>query len=95
MRQGKYDLVYDGAHFVSWRINKLQHQALATLPVKIGFVVITRKDMTDINQLNDLNGRAVCGFAPPNMATMVLYKQFGNPSRQPLLKRSDELKNVL
>lgn len=32
MQQGKYDLVFDGPHFIGWRMEKPGHQPLVKLP---------------------------------------------------------------
>ena len=86
MRKGAYDLVFDGPHFVSWRMAHLKHVPLAKLPGNLAFVVVVRKDNKSINEIKDLAGRSVCGMAPPNLATLTLYRQFDNPARQPLVK---------
>ena len=85
MTKGEYDLVFDGPHFVSWRIARSQHVPLAALTGKLGFVVIVRQDDTQIKKVSDLAGKQVCGHAPPNLATLTLYDQFSNPARQPRL----------
>lgn len=85
MRKGTYDLVFDGPHFVSWRMAKLQHVPLVKLAGDLAFVVIVRKDNDRINDIKSLAGRVVCGMAPPNLATLTLYNQFDNPVRQPLV----------
>ena len=93
MRKGAYDLVFDGPHFVSWRMARLKHVPLVKLPGNLAFVVVVRKDNKHINNVKDLAGRPVCGMAPPNLATLTLYSQFDNPARQPLITevRSFEL----
>ncbi len=85
MRKGSYDLVFDGPHFVSWRMAKLQHVPLVKLAGNLAFVVIVRKENDRINEIKALAGRVVCGMAPPNLATLTLYNQFDNPVRQPLV----------
>lgn len=93
MRKGTYDIVFDGPHFVSWRMAHLKHVPLTTLHGNLAFVVFVRKDNKNIIDIKDLAGRSVCGMAPPNLATLTLYGQFSNPSRQPLVTevRSFEL----
>lgn len=83
MQKGQYDLVFDGPHFIGWRMSKVKHQPLAKLPGQLSFVVIARKDNNSILSINDLAGRTVCGLAPPNLATLTMYNQFPNPLRQP------------
>lgn len=86
MLKDTYDVVFDGPSFLGWRMAKLQHVPLARLQGNLVFAVIARKDNGKITQLKDLAGRTVCGFAPPNLATLTMYSQFDNPARQPLVK---------
>ena len=83
MQKGKIDIVFDGPHFVSWRMAALQHEPIAKLPGKLAFVAVVRADDQEINDPSDLAGRAVCAFAPPNLATLTFLAQFENPARQP------------
>jgi ABC-type phosphate/phosphonate transport system substrate-binding protein len=85
MQKGNYDLVFDGPHFIGWRVDKVQHQPLAKLPGKLSFVIFVRNDNLTINRADDLAGRTLCGLAPPNLATLTMYNQFPNPMRQPLV----------
>jgi len=80
MQQGKYDLVFDGPHFVGWRMAKLSHVPLVKLPGNLTFVVVAKNSGM---KLQSLAGLSVCGLAPPNLATLTLYNQFPNPMRQP------------
>lgn len=83
MQRDAYDLVFDGPHFVSWRIEKHLHQALVRLPGEFLYVGFVRKDNTRINDIQELAGQTVCVHAPPNLGTMMLLSEFDNPSRQP------------
>lgn len=94
MRMGEYDMAFDGPHFVSWRVAAVQHTPLVRLPGKLEFVVISRKDNADINELQDLAGRPICGHAPPNLATLTMLDQFQNPARQPRVEVIRGFKNV-
>lgn len=85
MTKGTYDLVFDGPHFVSWRVQNLQHVPLVALSGKLRFVIVARHDDARIRTVADLAGKNVCGHAPPNLATLTLFERFGNPSRQPRL----------
>ena len=85
MTKGEYDLIFDGPHFVSWRVQRLQHEPLAALSGKLGFVVVARQDDSHVQTLKDLTGKKVCGHSPPNLATLTLFDQFTNPARQPRL----------
>ncbi len=83
MTTDKYDLVFDGPHFVSWRIQRLKHLPVAALPGSLRFVVVARQDHDQIRSLENLNGKGVCAHSPPNLATLTLFEQFTNPGRQP------------
>jgi ABC-type phosphate/phosphonate transport system substrate-binding protein len=86
MQKDAYDLVFDGPHFVSWRVEHLKHTPLVRLPGSLDFVVIARRDNEKITTFEDMGGRTVCGHAPPNLATLTLQAQFENPSRQPFIR---------
>lgn len=94
MQKGKYDLVFDGPHFVSWRIKKIKHIPLVKIPGDFIFVFLTRKDNKKVTSLERLAGRSVCGHAPPNQGTLRLYNQFRNPSRQPVLRTVKGWRNI-
>ncbi|UCH52227.1 MAG: PhnD/SsuA/transferrin family substrate-binding protein [Pseudomonadota bacterium] len=85
MRRDEFDIVFDGPHFVGWRIVKLDHEPLVRLPGKLAFVVAVKKDNDKIASVKDLAGRTVCGLAPPNLATLTVLNQFDNPARQPIV----------
>ena len=87
MQQGEYDLAFDGSHFVSWRISRLEHAPLVKVAQKAIFVVLASRRDHQLNLLQDLTGRSVCGHAPPHYATLQVYNKFDNPARQPVLIR--------
>jgi len=83
MRKGAYDLIFDGPHFVSWRMSQIGHEPVAKLPGKLVFVVVARKDDVRADSTTYLAGRSVCGMPRPNLATLTMYSLFDNPMRQP------------
>lgn len=85
MLQGKYDIVFDGPHFNSYRMEKLSHNILAKIPERHEFAVIVRKDKASFDTVQQMAGRTFCAHAPPNLATLVLLSKFDNPSRQPVI----------
>jgi len=85
MVQGAYDVVFDGPHFNGWRQDKIGHVPLIKIKEDFVFVVITRAENQEITQVKNLVGRSVCAHAPPNLGTLVLYSQFDNPARQPVI----------
>jgi ABC-type phosphate/phosphonate transport system substrate-binding protein len=86
MQDGRYDLVFDGPHFVSWRVENLSHTPLVRLPGALEFVIVARRGDEQIIGLPDLAGHVVCAHAPPNLATLTLQNQFPNVNRQPQIK---------
>ena len=83
MRNGKYDIVFDGPHFAAWRIKHLNHVPLVKLPGTLDFIVIARWDDKRINKLRDLVALPVCGLPSPNLGTTTVMAQFVNPVTQP------------
>lgn len=78
MQLDKYDIVFDGPHFISWRMKNYKHIPVAKLSGKLGFVLIARKDDNNINLINDLVGKTVCAISPPNLSTLTILNQFGD-----------------
>ena len=89
MRKGTYDIVFDGPHFVSWRMTKLQHVPLVKFPGNLDFVVAVKKTSTKVNSLKDMGGRTMCAFPPPNLATLSVLFEFDNPTRQPMILETE------
>jgi len=85
MHRGSYDLVFDGPHFISWRISKLQHSTLVKIAGEHVFAVVVRKDDNRITDIKQLAGQKLCGMNPPNLGTLAVLGQFDNPARQPLI----------
>ena len=86
MRNDRYDIVFDGPHFVSWRIAHLGHEVLVKLPGNLQFVLLTGKDNNKFNKADDLIGRNICGISPPNLSTLSVLDYYRNPVRQPVIK---------
>lgn len=86
MRNDKYDIVFDGPHFASWRVAHLGHEVLVKLPGHLQFVLLTGKDNQAINNTSDLVGKSFCGISPPNLSTLSVLDHFRNPARQPMIK---------
>lgn len=93
MLKGGYDLVFDGPHFNSYRMEKLNHNILVKIPERHEFVAIVRKDQ-NISSLSQMAGRTFCAHAPPNLGTLVLLTQFDNPARQPVILSTNGWDNI-
>ncbi len=85
LRHDVYDIVFDGPHFVSWRVAHLNHDVLVKLPGTLEFVIVVNKDDKEIKAMKDLIGKKICGIPPPNLATLTVIEQFQNPVRQPII----------
>jgi ABC-type phosphate/phosphonate transport system substrate-binding protein len=84
MRKAKYDFVFDGPHFVSWRMKNQDHIPLARLPGALIFAVAVQQGAA-ITEMDNLVAKRICGVSSPNLATLSIIDQFPNPSRQPIL----------
>ncbi len=84
MLRGHYDLVFDGPHFNSYRVERLNHNILVRAPEVHEFAVITHAG-SGFKQLSDLAGHSICSHAPPNLGTLVFLSHFENPARQPVI----------
>ncbi|MDH5323862.1 MAG: phosphate/phosphite/phosphonate ABC transporter substrate-binding protein [Gammaproteobacteria bacterium] len=84
LRRGRYDIVFDGPHFISWRQEHLKHEVLVKLPGALEFVVAVDNGDT-IQSVKELVGKKVCGIPPPNLATLTVIDLFKNPVRQPVI----------
>ena len=94
MQKGAYDIVFDGPHFNSWRVDRTQHNVLVKVPGDHIFVVLVRKDNDKIREIKQLAGRTVCAHAPPNLGTLTALNEFDNPARQPIIVNIDGWKNI-
>lgn len=83
MHAEKYDLVFDGPHFVDWRINNLDHSVLVKLPHIFRWQIIARKDDSSINDIQDIVGKKVCAPGSPNFGMLSMFSHYPNPDKQP------------
>jgi ABC-type phosphate/phosphonate transport system substrate-binding protein len=86
MREGRYDIIFDGPHFAAWRVKHLHHIPIAVLPGTLDFVLIAKANDQEINQTRDLNGKKICGMLSPNLGTSLIYELFVNPVLQPVIE---------
>lgn len=94
MVNGKYDLVFDGPHFNSYRAEYLKHNILVKIAGGFTFVGIVRKDESRIKSLDHAAGRTACAHPPPNLGTLTLLSNFGNPLRQPAIVNTKGWANI-
>jgi ABC-type phosphate/phosphonate transport system substrate-binding protein len=94
MQRGRYDLVFDGPHFNGWRVEKLQHNVLVKLPGEFVYTAVVRRDNATVHHIKQLAGRKICAHAPPNLGTLMMYNEFDNPARQPVVIVTDGYDNI-
>ena len=85
MRNGAYDIVFDGPHFVAWRQKNLKHEPIASLPGSLQFHIVVKKENALINNKRDLIGKQICGMPSPHLATDMVFDLFKNPVLQPII----------
>jgi len=85
MRDGRYDIMFDGPHFVGWRHRHLNHTPVAKLPGDLEFYVVVHSDDNRINKARQLIGKKICAMPSPNLATDMVYSLFDNPVLQPTI----------
>lgn len=83
LQKNNYQIIFDGPHFVGWRMDKFGHVPVARLPGYIKIVVVVKKD-SKITSMEQLAGNRVCSFPSPNMLTMAFFEHYPNPIRQPV-----------
>jgi ABC-type phosphate/phosphonate transport system substrate-binding protein len=83
MQQGIYDLVFDGPHFVSWRIENSHHNVLVKVPGDFVYTASVRSDEPELTSIEQLVGHKVCAHSTPNLGTLILLQEFPDPARQP------------
>lgn len=86
MRDDKYDIVFDGPHFISWRMLHLGHEVLVKLPGVLEFYLVAAKSDDAIKSVDDMVAEKFCSIPPPNLATLSILAAFPNPVRQPVIK---------
>jgi ABC-type phosphate/phosphonate transport system substrate-binding protein len=84
IRSDKYDIVFDGPHFISWRIKNKGHTPVAKLPGDLSFVLIARAGDTETNSTEDLAGKLICAISPPNLSTLTVLKEYSEDGKPKL-----------
>ena len=85
MQQNRYDILFDGPHFVSWRIQHLNAVPLVKLPQPHIWLVLRKAGDHTLTSISSLAGHTVCAPAPPNFGALVLESMFPNPLEQPFI----------
>lgn len=95
MHAGKYDVVFDGPHFVDWRIKNLKHNVFLKLPKISRWILIARKSDSSINSITDMVGKKACAPGSPNFGMLNLFSHFSDPNKQPVHVKTKGWKNVM
>jgi len=79
LRHDVYDIVFDGPHFVSWRVAHLNHDVLVKLPGTLEFVIVINKDDQDIKVMKDLVGKKNLRYTPTKPGNPDCYRTISKP----------------
>lgn len=94
MRKREYDIIFDGPHFVAWRMQHIKHIPIARLPGELVFMAAV-KDGGVITGRKQLIGKKVCAVNSPNLATLMLLDALPNPLRQPVIVSRRSFKDAM
>lgn len=94
MREGRYDIVFDGPHFINWRMQNQNHVVVAKQPGELHFAIVV-KDSSNYTTLRDLWALPVCTPAVPHLGTLTLLELYSNPVREPLIVPVQSFKHAL
>lgn len=86
MREDKYDIVFDGPQFISWRMAHLDHEVLVKLTGILQFLMVAEVNDAEVNKPEDLVGKKICSISPPNLSILSILAAFPNPVQQPVVK---------
>lgn len=85
MRQGgSYDLLLDGAHFVDYRLQRLDHQMIAKVKDVVSYTLVTGPEVLVFDP-NELVGRRIAVTPSPSQSAVRLFQLFPHPIRQPVV----------
>ena len=82
MRDGKLDLVLDAAHFIDYRVKKLEHQVLVKLQDQVSFSLASTEENSILDP-EELIGKTIACLPPPSRGNLEIDNFFKNPIRQP------------
>lgn len=87
LKNDAYDIILDGPHLVSWRMQEFGHAPLVKLPGSLEFVLLVNAGQGEaaVTGLEGLVARRICSVAPPNLAPLVVLAQYPDVVRQPLI----------
>lgn len=96
LKSGKPDFVFDGPHFVAWRISNHDVKPIVRLPGTLSFVLVADKNNSMIKNKDSLISRKICALPSPHLGTLTTYSMFPNQVRQPrFVASTGGFKNVM
>ena len=84
MKQKKYQLILDAAHFTGYRVTHMGYNVLAKIPGEVSYTLVTGPN-TMVLGASDLIGKTIATIAPPSLGAVRLAQLFPNPLRQPVI----------
>ena len=94
LRIGTYDMIFDGPHFINWRIRKQNHVVVAKQPGELHFAIVAMKN-SSIRKLEDLWALPVCTPSVPHLGTLTMLEIYSNPIREPVIIPVQSFKHAL
>ena len=94
MQRAQYDLILDAPHFISWRIEKIEHHPIVSLADAMRFVVVVAEN-GGLGNLIDLRGKPACSASIPNLDALTLLDQYDSNWTQPVIKPIQGFDNML
>lgn len=84
MKQKKYQLILDAAHFTGYRVTHMGYTVLGKIPGEVSYTLVTGPN-TMVLGASDLIGKTIATIAPPSLGAVRLTQLFPNPLRQPVI----------
>lgn len=94
IKQGKYDLVLDAAHFTDYRIREQGYIPLAKVPGEVSYSLVTHPD-TFVFEPNELVGKPIASIASPSLGMVRLLELYPNPLRQPRIIEANSAEAIV
>lgn len=92
MQRAKYDFLLDSPHFVSWRVEKIEHSPLMSMSDSMTYVVVVREE-DGYESVFDLKGKTACSSSIPDLDALTLLDQYDSSWSQPVIQVKQGFKN--
>ena len=83
MRDGKFDMALDAAHFIDYRATQQEHQVLVKLKDQVSFSLVSNEEQS-ILDADELVGKPIACLPPPSRGNLEIDSMYKSPFRQPL-----------